>query len=64
MLWTANYGSNGNVNHEHAKQMNGALKLVSYTGEADKGASTGSITLNVFRKKVYDESHYSYDPNL
>jgi len=64
VLWTANYGSNGNVNHEHAKQMNGALKLVSYTGEADKGASTGSITLNVFRKKVYDESHYSYDPNL
>ena len=64
VLWTANYGSNGNVNHVHAQELNGALHLVDWTGEAGAGATTGSITMNVFRRKVWNESHYSYDPNL
>lgn len=64
VLWTANYGNNGNINHDCAKQMNGALYLQSWTGNEDAGDTTGSMTLTVYRKKVYDESHYSYDPNL
>ena len=64
VLWTANYGNNGNINHEQAKHLNGALHLLSWTGEAGAGATTGSMTMQVYRKKVWDESHYSYNPNL
>lgn len=64
VLWTANYGNNGNINHVQAQEMNGALHLVGWTGEAGAGATTGSMTMNVFRRKVWNESYYSYDPKL
>lgn len=64
VLWTANYGNNGNINHEQARHLNGALHLTGWTGEAGAGATTGSMTMKVYRKKVWDESHYSYNPNL
>lgn len=62
VLWTANYGNNGNINHACAAQLNGALQLLSWTGEAGNGAATGTMTLRVYRKKAWDESFYSYDP--
>ena len=64
VLWTANYGNNGNINHTCAAQMNGALQLLGWTGEEGNGASTGSMTLRIFRKKVYDESVYNYNPTM
>lgn len=64
VLWAANYGNNGNINHAQAQELNGALHLVNWTGTAGAGATTGSMTMNVFRKKSWNESHYSYDPNL
>ena len=64
VLWTANYGNNGNINHACAAQMNGALQLLGWTGEAGNGAATGSMTLRVYRKKMYDESFYNYNPTM
>ena len=64
VLWTANYGSNGNISWPNAQQLNGALELVSYTGGPDTGATQGSITMKIYRKKTWNESYYSYDPNM
>ena len=63
VLWSALVGTPGNVGAAGSRYMNGALELVSWSGDAGTERTHGSITLNVFRRKTGYEEHYNYDPN-
>ena len=63
VLWTSSYASSNTINNAQNRQLNGALELVSYT-HATPGTSSCSLTMNVMRKKAYNETFYSYDPTL
>ena len=64
VLWSALVGTAGNVGVAGSRYMNGALELVSYTGEKGTERTQGSVTMNVFRRKTGYEEYYSYDPNM
>jgi len=63
-VWSALYSNATAINDAQAREMNGVIELVDYEYTQGAGATTGKITLNVFRKKTWNESHYSYDTNL
>jgi len=61
-LWSAQYLLGNGINAASQRQMNGAVEVVSWTKQPD--TYTNTMTVNIMRKKTYDESFYSLDPNL
>ena len=62
VLWTAPMRGNLDIWNNENRHMTGALELVNWTGNQGAGATTGSMTVNIMRRKTWDESQYSLDP--